>query len=320
MTDLDSCDSLQVTVVINPGDDVIAVRRLNAVHGYGRAIVRPTPGGSAEDLALDVLAAVGRQVRVSGMGATATFRLAAVGLVVDDVSAIVVDRAHLLPRLLVTYLLRLARDAAAALWLVCPTGGWNSYRTHVLMRQLEAAGAAVQEIPITQLIHNLPPGHSTLPIGGLPRVGPHLFQATCRRRLPPSDFQRIDQLLSEEIRLAHRWITSELLVYAMLHPVRLMAYLRERCGPPHDLALIRLYAMQIAMRSHRNGLVVDDLTLESIANSTVETTESPKPSGQVADIVRALSRTTDNRRVQSLAQRRSRVQRALRVTADDQPH
>lgn len=253
------------------------------------------------------------------MGATAAFRLAAASLVIHDVNVIVVDRAHLLPPRQVPSLTRLAQDADAALWLVCPVGGWNSHRTHLLMRRLEANGAIVKEIPIAQLIHSLPPGHSTLLVG-LPRVGPHLFQAACRRRLPPHDFQRIDQLLKDEIRLAHVWITNELLVYATLHPVRLMAHLRERCGPPHDLALIRLYAVQIAMRARREGLPVDDLTLEYIAKSPVETLHTPKPSGRVADIMRALSRTTDSRRGQSVARRRSRVQSASRVTTDVQPH
>lgn len=62
MTDFAFCDGFQVTVVINPGDDVIAVQRLNAVRGQGRAVVRPTPGGTAEDLALDMLAAMGHQI------------------------------------------------------------------------------------------------------------------------------------------------------------------------------------------------------------------------------------------------------------------
>ncbi|MFK0259274.1 hypothetical protein [Streptomyces sp. NPDC090445] len=50
----------RLVFVRNPGDDHRIVRRLAAVEGPGRLVVRPTPGGRTSDLALDILTATGR--------------------------------------------------------------------------------------------------------------------------------------------------------------------------------------------------------------------------------------------------------------------
>lgn len=87
-------------MVRNPGDDHRIVRRLAAVEGPGRLVVRPTPGGRSSDLALDILIATGRSpttLLADRTPAPEAWRQAAAWLTTDQIRHLVIDRAHRLP-------------------------------------------------------------------------------------------------------------------------------------------------------------------------------------------------------------------------------
>ncbi|MFI7089656.1 hypothetical protein ACIBUR_39480 [Streptomyces anulatus] len=91
---------LRLVMVRNPGDDHRIVRRLAAVEGPGRLVVRPTPGGRTSDLALDILTATGRSpttLLADRTPAPEAWRQAAAWLNTDQIRHLVIDRAHRLP-------------------------------------------------------------------------------------------------------------------------------------------------------------------------------------------------------------------------------
>jgi hypothetical protein len=120
-------------VVLNPDDHVQATRRLIAIEGKGRVVVRHSPGGRVSDLALDVLVAAGHSpdtLFAERTTAAAAWRAVAGWMFADRVEEIVVDRAHLLPPGAIDELVGLAGRTGAWLWLM-----WSEKRSSTTARR-----------------------------------------------------------------------------------------------------------------------------------------------------------------------------------------
>ncbi|MER7669627.1 hypothetical protein ABTY61_14315 [Kitasatospora sp. NPDC096128] len=258
-------DQARAVVVLNPGDHARATRRLHALPGPGRIVVHPTPGGSAADLARNVLAALGKNpdhVDQDKLTALAAMRHAGAHASAAGVRDLVVDRGHRMPATLLRALAELTQRAGATLWLVhAPDTGAKSVVTpHEV---LTGAGLPVTVATFTEFTEQLPvptvPDQRTNPDVGAPwpvTDWPELpladfpqFLTVCRRRLPGDLFQALRFLLDQEITTTRSWAGTQRRRGGFTHD-RLLAYLRDqRLGPAPSgpVALIRLRAIQIAL-------------------------------------------------------------------------
>lgn len=123
-----SCDNPPpVTVVLDPGDDLVHTRAALAVHApeVGRLTVHPTPGTDSRlTLAYDVLAALDKPVPVPGyrqLDTAPAWTLAAAWILATRTSRLMLLRAHFLTLPRLEALLQLRDRTGIQLALVCHT-------------------------------------------------------------------------------------------------------------------------------------------------------------------------------------------------------
>ncbi|WP_330343407.1 hypothetical protein OHA09_35980 [Streptomyces longwoodensis] len=123
-----SCDNPPpVTVILDPGDDLVHTRAALAVHapGAGRLTVHPTPGtDSVLTLAYDILAALGKPVPVPGyrqLDTAPAWTLVAAWILATHTSHLMLLRAHFLTPHRLKALLQLRHRTGCRLALVCHT-------------------------------------------------------------------------------------------------------------------------------------------------------------------------------------------------------
>ncbi|MFE2864916.1 hypothetical protein [Embleya sp. NPDC059259] len=253
--------------VLNPGDHVQATRRLIAVEGQNRVVVRPSPGGRVGDLALDVLAASGHSPDAlldERASVAAAWRSAAAWMLVDRVEELVVDRAHLLPTGATIALAELAARVGARLWLMWSTPD----HPQPLLDELADIGCDVEAITLPDFYQRLPlparhtrwtswshpsphvwpddeRGRVLLPAHDFP-----LFLDVCRATLRAADFVGVRAEYDHEFHDTTRWFDS----HRALDPADLAATLAFRLrdhriapAPSPEHALIRLRATQAAL-------------------------------------------------------------------------
>ncbi|MGW0670679.1 ATP-binding protein [Streptomyces sp. NPDC002746] len=149
----------RLVVVANPGDDHRMVRRLAAVEGPGRLVVRPTPGGRVSDLALDILTATGRSpsaLLADRIPTSDAWAQAAAQLTADQTRHVVVDRAHRLPGDALELLADLGRRAGATVWLIWPTTEDDKH-VPAPLRAFRDAGYRLDAIDFRAFMRDLPP-------------------------------------------------------------------------------------------------------------------------------------------------------------------
>ncbi|MFE4957965.1 hypothetical protein ACFRCW_28835 [Streptomyces sp. NPDC056653] len=212
------------------------MRRLAAVEGPGRLVVRPTPGGRTSDLAI--------------------------------------DRAHRLPGEALELLAQLGRRALCTVWLIWPTTENNAY-VPAPLRAFRDAGYRLDAIDLPAFMRELPPP-SRVPTSGLqgdaktpwaegadpalPMQDFPVFLAHCRAKLPGNTFTAVRAVYDREVHLANQWLTRRGLYGHTRIPgspghtrtlsARLTFHLRDhRIGPAPDQAhaLTRLRGIQTAL-------------------------------------------------------------------------
>ncbi|MFC7934169.1 ATP-binding protein [Streptomyces cinereoruber] len=267
----------RLVLVANPGDDHRMVRRLAAVEGPGRLVVRPTPGGRVSDLALDILTATGRSpsaLLADRIPTSDAWAQAAAQLTADQTRHLVVDRAHRLPGDALELLADLGRRAGATVWLIWPTTEDDKH-VPAPLRAFRDAGYRLDAIDFRAFMRELPPPPRVL-TGGLRAdaetpwaegTGPALpmqdfpvFLAHCREKLPGNTFTAVRAVYDREVHLADQWLTRRGLTGHHTHPgsprhtrtfaARLTFHLRDhRIGPAPDQAhaLARLRGIQTAL-------------------------------------------------------------------------
>jgi hypothetical protein len=258
-------------VVDNAGDDLAAVRHINACGGPAehRAVLRPTPG--AADVATtgwDLLLAAGkpphaaRREHVSAL----SWEYGQAWLAGSGVTDLVVDRAHLLTRDQADAAAAAAGRAGATLWLLWGTGidpctpGYDG-APHLV------AGTRTQVISLWEFYRRLPTAAAPPEAAGepgqpcdwppLPAADFATFLAACRRYLPRGEFARVARLYYDTAQAADAWLDT----YdaprdprdGQLTPAfeaALTGWLRDSaigpapCGPA---GLVRLRAVQAAL-------------------------------------------------------------------------
>jgi hypothetical protein len=257
-----------VYVVDNAGDDLAAVRHINACGGPadGRAVLRPTPGARDVDtLGWDLLVAVAkpphgaRREHVSGL----SWEYGQSWLAGFAVSHMIIDRAHLLTRDQAGKAAAAAARAGATLWLLWGTatglrGPGCGGPPHLV------AGQPAQVISLWEFYQRLPaaPPPATEPDQEddwppLPAADFPTFLAACRRYLPRDQFAQVAPLYYDTAEAADAWLET----YGAPRDPRdgqltaafegaLAGWLRDSaigpapCGPA---ALVRLRAVQAAL-------------------------------------------------------------------------
>lgn len=265
----------RLVFVHNPGDDHRFERRLAAIEGPGRLIVRPTPGGRTSDLVLDILTGTGRSPRHlltdRAPGADA-WRQAAAWMAADQVRHLVIDRAHRLPDDALDLLAELGRRADATVWMIWPVSDDAQYVKPPIAR-VRAAGYTYDSVDELRFMQRLPATPHARGLGlhhdaktpWAEGIGPDLpghdfpvFLAACRHTLPAHTFAAVREAYGRELHLADRWLTERGMVqhaepgtdrHTRILRARLTFYLRDhRIGPAPDQghALVRLRAIQTA--------------------------------------------------------------------------
>ncbi|GGO57817.1 ATP-binding protein [Streptomyces lasiicapitis] len=267
----------RLVMVHNADDDHRIVRRLAAVEGPGRLVVRPTPGGRTSDLVLDILTATGRSpstLLADRAPADDAWLQAAAQLSADQTRHLVIDRAHRLPGEALELLAQLGRRALCTVWLIWPTTEDNAY-VPAPLRAFRDAGYRLDAIDFPAFMRELPPPSRVL-TGGLQSdakipwaegTGPALpmqdfpvFLAHCRAKLPGNTFTAVRAVYDHEVHLADQWLTRRGLAghhntpgserHTRALAARLTFYLRDhRIGPAPDQAhaLTRLRGIQTAL-------------------------------------------------------------------------
>ncbi len=256
-------------VVDNAGDDLAAIRHLNACGGpaEGRAVLRPTPGArDAATLGWDLLVAAGkpphaaRSEGVSGL----SWEFGQAWLAGFAVTDMIVDRAHLLTRDQAGAAAAAAVRAGATLWLLWGTGIGPPVPDRDGPPHL-VAGQDAPVISLRELYQRLPaappPAATELGRPGswppLPAADFPTFLAACRRYLPRGEFAQVACLYYDTAEAADAWLDT---YGAFRDPhdgqvtagfeAALAGWLRDSaigpapCGPA---ALVRLPAVQAAL-------------------------------------------------------------------------
>jgi hypothetical protein len=255
-------------MVDNAGDDLAAVRHINACGGPadGRAVLRPTPGARDVDtLGWDLLVAVAklphgaRREHVSGR----SWEYGQAWLAGFAVQHMIIDRAHLLTSDQADKAAAAAARAGATLWLLWGTA--TGLRApgcggppHLV------AGQPAQVISLWEFYQRLPaaPPPATEPgqeedWPPLPAADFPTFLAACRRYLPRDQFAQVARLYYDTAEAADAWLEtygaprdrSNGQLTAAFEGA-LAGWLRDSaigpapCGPD---ALVRLRAVQAAL-------------------------------------------------------------------------
>ncbi|WTX01096.1 hypothetical protein OG216_47650 (plasmid) [Streptomycetaceae bacterium NBC_01309] len=269
-------DVSRAVVVVNPNDDVAAVRRLRALAGPGRLVVHPSPGGRSIDLANDILTAAGKSPALliqDNIGTAESWAAVTAWLHADGVRDVLVDRAHRLSTYCLRHLCDAVQPTGATLWLIWPQGP-RIAKPSPLADILFSCGFASTFLAFEDFLTALPlprPATETEPgpRAHAPRPAAHgpplpladfpLFLAVCRRHLAADTFAALRTLYDREYEATQRWLFGALARArsdADLVPV-LTTHLRDhRLGPaptPGE-ALIRLRAIQAALWQDGLGL------------------------------------------------------------------
>ena len=256
-------------VVDNAGDDLAAVRHINACGGLAehRAVLRPTPGaGDVLTTGWDLLVAAGKPPHAARREhvSTLSWEYGQAWLAGSGVTDLIVDRAHLLTRDQADAAAAAARRAGAALWLLWGTGV-DPYTPGYDGAPHLVAGTRTQVISLWEFYQRLPaatPPAAAEP--GQPGDWPPLpaadfptFLAACRRYLPRREFAQVARLYYDIAETADAWLDT----YGGPRDPRdgkitpgfeaaLTGWLRDSaigpapCGPA---ALVRLRAVQAAL-------------------------------------------------------------------------
>lgn len=251
-------------MVDNAGDDLAAVRHINACGGPAghRAVLRPTPGaGDLLTTGWDLLVAAGKPPHAARREhvTTLSWEYGQAWLAGFGVTDLIVDRAHLLTRDQADAAAAAAAKAGAAVWLLWGTGYDGA--PHLV------AGARTQVISLWEFYRRLPAAAPPLPVAaepGQPGDWPPLpaadfltFLAACRRYLPRREFAQVARLYYDTAEAADAWLDT----YGAPRDPRdgqltpgfeaaLAGWLRDSaigpaaCGPA---ALVRLRAVQAAL-------------------------------------------------------------------------
>ncbi len=258
-------------VVDNAGDDLAAVRHINACGGPAehRAVLRPTPGaGDVLTTGWDLLVAAGkpphaaRREHVTAL----SWEYGQAWLAGSGVTDLIVDRAHLLTRDQADAAAAAAAKAGAAVWLLWGTG-IDPYTPGYDGAPHLVAGARTQVISLWEFYQRLPAAAPPLPEAaepGQPDDWPPLpaadfptFLAACRRYLPRREFAQVARRYYDTAEAADAWLDT----YGAPRDPRdgqltprfeaaLTGWLRDSaigpapCGPA---ALVRLRAVQAAL-------------------------------------------------------------------------
>ncbi|MFJ8313124.1 hypothetical protein [Streptomyces sp. NPDC094147] len=191
-------DPPPVTVVLDPGDDLVHTRVALAAHApaAGRITVHPTPGtDSTLTLAYDILAALGKPVPLTGyrqLDIRPVWTITAAWILATHITHLMLLRAHFLTPYRLRALLELRQRTSLRLTLVC-------HQAH-LPAPLERA---------------------------LATVGYHLAEATVL--LPAADQSPTPQLTASYRPLANRWISLPALTTLVAHDI---ATPPCHCTPP----------------------------------------------------------------------------------------
>jgi hypothetical protein len=259
-----------VYVVDNAGDELAAVRHINACGGPAehRAVLRPTPGaGDVLTTGWDLLVAAGkpphaaRREHVSAL----SWEYGQAWLAGSGVTDLIVDRAHLLTRDQADAAAATAARAGAAVWLLCGTGIDPCSPRYGGAPHL-VAGTRTQVISLWEFYRRLP-ATAPSPVAaepGQPGAWPPLpaadfptFLAACRRYLPHAQFAQVARLYYDAADATDAWLDT----YGAPRDPRggqitprfeaaLTGWLRDSalgpapCGPA---ALVRLRALQAAL-------------------------------------------------------------------------
>jgi hypothetical protein len=258
-----------VYVVDNAGDDLAAVRHINACGGpdQHRAVLRPTPG--ARDVLTtgwDLLVAAGkpphaaRREHVSAQ----SWQYGQAWLAGSGVTDLVVDRAHLLTPGQADTAAAAAARAGATVWLLWGTG-LDPYTPAYDSAPHLVAGTRTQVISLWEFYRRLPtaappaaePSEPRDDWPPLPAADFPTFLAACRRYLPRPGLAQVARLYYDTAEAADAWLNT----YGAARDPRdgqltpgfeaaLTGWLRDSaigpapCGPA---ALVRLRAVQAAL-------------------------------------------------------------------------
>ncbi|MFJ2863982.1 hypothetical protein [Kitasatospora sp. NPDC087314] len=240
----------------NPHDDVAVTRRLDALTGQGRLVLRPSPGGTALDIARNALEACGKSPGdiSSRLAGDAAWMTAAAWVRAGRIDHLLVDRAHRLTTSHTVKVIELATRTGADLWLI-----WSGPKAlDKIARQLEAAGRHPAHLPLNAFYRHMPfpdpartaprqpdedAGQPVTAWPRLPMTDFPLFLAVCRRHLPGEIFDALALVFHQQARHTRTWLRSNA-------RGSLTGYLRDvRLGtaPTGEDALIRLRAIQSAL-------------------------------------------------------------------------
>ncbi|MFB7264984.1 hypothetical protein ACFCXH_22940 [Streptomyces nojiriensis] len=267
----------RLVMVRNRDDDYRMVRRLAAVEGPGRLVVRPTPAGRVSGLALDILTTTGRSpaaLLTDRITTPDAWLQAAAQLTADQTRHLVIDRAHRLPDAALELLAELGRRAQATVWLIWPTTENDTY-VPAPLRAFRDAGYRFNAIDFPAFMRELPPPPRVLTAGlradtttpwaegtnpALPMQDFPVFLAHCREKLPGNTFTAVRAVYDREVHLTDQWLTRRGLTghhntadstrHTRALAARLTFYLRDhRIGPAPDQAhaLARLRGVQTAL-------------------------------------------------------------------------
>ncbi len=258
-------------VVDNAGDDLAAVRHINACGGPAehRAVLRPTPGaGDVQTTGWDLQVATGKPPHAARREhvSTLSWEYGQAWLAGSGVTDLIVDRAHLLTRGQAAAAAGAAAKAGTALWLLWGTG-IDPYTPGYDGTPHLVAGTRTQVISLWELYQRLPaaaPPLTAVAEPGEPGDWPPLpaadfptFLAACRRYLPRAEFAQVARLYYDTAEAADAWLDT----YGAPRDPRdgqltpgfeaaTAGWLRDSaigpapCGPA---ALVRLRAVQAAL-------------------------------------------------------------------------
>lgn len=251
-------------LIIDQGDRPQTSQMLRGLHDPGgqRAVCWMTPGPrTLENLANDVLRALGKRADLGGVSPTSTESWARVQAWVagEALEELVVARAQLLPRERWEQLITLSSLTGARLWLVVQGApltrgqseaardwGLTTSSLKVLRRRLRTGYATVAPEP-----HEPFP---TAPVDEFPT-----FRAACRKLLSAEEFARVDAELRSTFAAVDGWLRQTPRENQVQFEENLLDHLASLLRSCHDLqqALVRCRAAQVACFAHGTLMKVD---------------------------------------------------------------
>lgn len=217
-----------VTVLLDPHDDANVTAALLAAHNpaAGRVTVHPTPSTSSPSaLAYDLLAALGRPVtrlaeeHVSGVAPA--WQAAAAWVAGEQISQLVVLRAHRLALAGCQRLLELRRATGTRLVLAWHGRALSREVTRLLTDVPYQVSTTVADVAGTDTSITTPAGPAcrsevdgpepelaTATLPPLPEAEVTWFRAEAYRRLPPGEFARVNAVYGEGLNAACHWLAN----------------------------------------------------------------------------------------------------------------